>query len=228
MTIEIGLTDEVVNTQYAPLAVLCALYQHHHRLEPLHQVPIPIKTRDFTPTDKLIQVLLSLLAGCGPLYTLTPRLKAETGLAAIWGWPRFADPSSLSRTLDALTQKQIEPLRQASSQIWQAHSRAKTHDWRGYLWLDFDLSGLPCSPRAQESQKGYFSGKKTPPVGNWRGSVRSNPAKRSGRSCTRATGSPWIASNRRWRRPKLLLSSPPLNVTAWYGAWMAGRAVMPR
>lgn len=226
MTLEIGLTDDFVNTQYAPLAVLFALYQHHHLLEPLRQVPLPIKTRDFTPADKLIQCVLGFLAGCGPLYTLGPALQAETGLAWIGGWSHFADPSTLSRTLDGLTQKQIEPLRQASSHIWQAHSQAKIHDWRGYLWLDFDLSGLPCSPRAQESQKGYFSGKKTPPGGNWRGSVRSNTAKRSGRSCIRAIGSPWSVSNRRWKRLKLLLSSPRNNARGWYGVWTGGPAVI--
>jgi hypothetical protein len=160
MTIEIGFTEELVNTQYAPLAALCAHYQHQHILEPLEQVQIPLKTRDFSPKDKLIQILVSILASCGPLYEVNPRLGCETGLAAIWGWPRFADQSSLSRTLDALTLKQMEQLRQSSAQIWQRGSQVKAHDWRGYLWMDFDLSGLTCSPRAQESQKGYFNGKK--------------------------------------------------------------------
>jgi len=40
------------------------------------------------------------------------------------------------------------------------------HDWHGFLWLDFDLSGLPCGQQADGSQKGFFSGKKTVPVGN--------------------------------------------------------------
>jgi hypothetical protein len=163
MTVKIGFTDELVNTQYAPLAVLCAHYQLHHVLEPLKRVQIPLKTRDFSPVDKLIQILISILASCGSLYEVNPRLRCEAGLASIWGWPRFADQSSLSRTLDGLTLKQIEQLRESTAQIWQASSRVKAHDWRGYLWLDFDLSGLPCSPLAQESQKGYFSGKKTPP-----------------------------------------------------------------
>jgi hypothetical protein len=52
-------------------------------------------------------------------------------------------------------------LRTAVTQIWWSQSRIRHHDWRGFLHLDFDLSGLPCSPRAEASQKGYFSGKKT-------------------------------------------------------------------
>jgi hypothetical protein len=26
-------------------------------------------------------------------------------------------------------------------------------DWRSYLWLDFDLTGLPCGPLAEASQR---------------------------------------------------------------------------
>jgi hypothetical protein len=34
MAIEIGFTEEQVNTQYAPLAAIFALYQTSHTLEP--------------------------------------------------------------------------------------------------------------------------------------------------------------------------------------------------
>jgi hypothetical protein len=161
MTITFGFTDELTNTRYAPLAALSAHYQQHHLLEPLQQVPIPMKVRAFSPADKLTQVLLSILAGCETLAEVNTTLKTEPGLAALWGWERFADQSSLSRQLDALTLTQIEPLRRATTLIWARHSQALAHDWRGFLWLDFDLSGLPCSPRAEASQKGYFSDKKT-------------------------------------------------------------------
>lgn len=166
MTIEIGLTKELTNTQYAPLAVICAYYQQQHRLEPLKEVAIPMRERDFSPGDKLIQVLLSILAGCETISEVNTRLKGETGLAAIWGWPGWADQSTLSRTLDSLTLKNLEPLRQSISASWYPDSQVKGHDWRAYLWLDFDLSGLPCGPQAQASQKGYFSDKKTAQVAN--------------------------------------------------------------
>ena len=73
MTIEIGFTDELVNTQFAPLAVLCAHYQQNHVLKPLEKVQIPVKRRDFSPTDKLIQTLVSILAHGGPLYEVNTR-----------------------------------------------------------------------------------------------------------------------------------------------------------
>ena len=83
MTIEIGLTKELTNTQYAPLAVICAHYQQHQTLEPLQKVQIPMRERDFSPGDKLIQALLSILAGCETLSQVNTRLKSETGLATI-------------------------------------------------------------------------------------------------------------------------------------------------
>ena len=196
MPIEIGFTDELTNTCYAPLAALAVHYQQHRVLAPVTQVQIPMKMREFAPADKLLQVLVSILAGCATLSEVNATLKAEAGLAASWGWPRFADQSSLSRLLDALTLANIDQLRQATTAIWQAHGRTRTHDWRGFLWLDFDLSGLPCSPRAEASQKGYFSDKKTRAAANWPASAPSATMKRSGPRSIRATGIPSRACNR--------------------------------
>lgn len=161
MNLELGLTDHQINTQYAPLAVLSAHYQHQNMFKPLTEVVVTQKKRDFTPTDKLIQALLSVLAGCESQYAINVHLKHENSLAHVWHWDRFADQSGIARTLDTLTLKQIASLRTATTHIWRSCSRARAHDWRGYLWLDFDLSGLPCGKHAEHSTRGYFSGKKT-------------------------------------------------------------------
>jgi hypothetical protein len=159
MTIEFGLTDELVNTKYAPLAALAVRYQRNQTLEPLEGVQIPMKTREFTPPAKLQQVLLSILAGCVTLSEVNTKLQPEQDLATVWQWERFADQSCLSRTLDALTLMNIDELREAVAFIWRANGQTVHHDWRGYLWLDFDLSGLPCGKQAEKSQKGYFGEK---------------------------------------------------------------------
>lgn len=163
MNIEFDLTEGPFNTQFAPLAALFAHYQHNQVLAPLEKVALSMKTRDFSPVSKLKQVLVSILAGCETLTAFNSELDGEVDLAVIWGWERFADQSTLSRTLDALTLMNIEQLRTATTAIWHSTSQTRQHDWRGFLLLDFDLSGLPCSPRAEASQKGYFSGKKTSP-----------------------------------------------------------------
>jgi hypothetical protein len=160
MNLEIDFTSELTNTRFAPLAVVSALYQQQKLLDPLRQVQIPMRNRYFEPASKLIQVLLSILAGCETLSEVNPTLKQEKSLARVWGWDHFADQSSLSRTLDELTQKNIECLRASLGRIDQVIGQIATRDWRKFLWLDFDLSGLPCGPTAQESLKGYFSDKK--------------------------------------------------------------------
>jgi hypothetical protein len=166
MNIKIGFTENLTNTSYAPLAALFAHYQHKKLLEPLQQVQIPMHKRDFEPSSKLLQVLLSILSGCETLSEINPHLRQERMLADILGAPRIADQSSLSRTLDALTLKNIDELRTSIGQIWHPLSQVTGRDWRKFLWLDYDLSGLPCGAKAEASQKGYFAGKKTNAAGN--------------------------------------------------------------
>ena len=159
MTIQFGLTTEKFNTQYAPLGLLLALYKQKQILQPLENVTTATKVVNFSMEDKLQQVLASILAGCDTISEVNSKLKGDP-LAKAGGWMRFADQSTLSLSLDALTLMNIEQLRAATLQIWQTYGATATHDWRGFLWLDYDLSGLPCSREAEGSQKGYFSQKK--------------------------------------------------------------------
>lgn len=161
MTLTFGLTKKFVNTQFAPVAALSAYYQVYQVLKPLESVNIPMKIIDFSPTDKLIQVWLSILTGCEYLSVVNTRLRPERQLAQVWRNESFAHQATLSETLDGLTLTNLTQLEGAIGQICQLCSRTHHHDWRGFLWLDFDLSGLPCGKQAEGGQKGFFSGKKT-------------------------------------------------------------------
>jgi len=208
MTIEIRLlekeSEQLVNTQYGPLAALSTHYQRKQVLEPLKTVAVNMKTVVYSPIDKLQQVLLSILSGCEYVSEVNTRLKPDRSLAKVWQHERFADQSTLARTLDGLTLMNIDQLRTAGTTIWHQHSHTLAHDWRGFLWLDFDLSGLPCGKGAEASTKGYFSGKKTSPDASWRGRVPSNIGKRSGLLSFRATVIPSNVSNQRCWEPKML------------------------
>ncbi len=166
MNIKFDLTPENCNTQYASLAALLVYYREQKMLYPLAEVKIPIKSYKYSPFCKLEQIMLSILTDCETLTEFNVKVRPDQALAKIYGLERFTDQSNLSRLLDALTLMNIEQLQQAIEQIWQPHSQIFHHDWRGFLWLDFDLSGLPCGKTAQESQKGYFSEKKTSLVVN--------------------------------------------------------------
>ena len=160
MSLDFGLTEERINSQFAPLAALAYYWQREKLFDPVKEIEINVKKREFSPQDKLLQVLVSILSGCEHLYLVQTRLKPELMLAKSWGWSRFADHSTLSRFLDQLTPINLLELRRAGESIWKKNSRTHRHDWRGFLWLDFDLSGLPSSKKAEGANKGYFSGKR--------------------------------------------------------------------
>lgn len=161
MTLQFDLCNENFNTQYAPLGLLLALYKQKQVLQPLENIEISMKTVDFSVGDKLQQVFVSILAGCETISEVNTKLKGDVLLAQAGRWTRFADQSTLSLTLDMLTLMNIEQLREITGQIWAENRGTANHDWRGFLWLDYDLSGLFCGRQAEGSKKGYFSGKKT-------------------------------------------------------------------
>ncbi len=159
MTIQFSLTTDKFNTQYAPLGLLLALYKQKQVLQPLDNVRTTVKTVDFSTIDKLQQILTSILAGCDTISEVNTQLKGDP-LAKAGSWVRFADQSTLSLALDSLTLMNIDQLRAAVGQIRQMYGATATHDWRRFLWLDYDLSGLRCGQQAEGSKKGYFSEKK--------------------------------------------------------------------
>ena len=166
MNPKFNLTNQTFNTQYAPLGVLLALYQQKEVLKPLEKVKTKTKILRFSQKDKLEQVLVSILSGCDTLSEVNTKLRGDLPLAQAGGWETFADQSTLSLALDALSQMNLEQLCGANTEILGKYGQTAKHDWRGLLWLDYDLSGLICSQQAEGSQTGYFSGKKTPLGGN--------------------------------------------------------------
>ena len=162
MKLQFGLTDELTNTQYAPLAALSAYYQAEKVLEPLQSVTSASKSGDFTLYEKLLQLVLSLLAGCEYISMVNTKLRPERKLAQVNRIDRFADQSTLARALNELTQMNLTQLTATVQQISRRCSHTRQHDWRRFLELDFDLSALPCGKQAEGGSKGYASGKKTP------------------------------------------------------------------
>jgi hypothetical protein len=80
-------------------------------------------------------------------------------LAQAGGWIRIAEQSTLSETLDALALMNIKQLDAAVRAIWRCHSATRKCDWRVFLWLDFDLSGLLNGKQAEGSTKGTLAAK---------------------------------------------------------------------
>jgi hypothetical protein len=146
----------------------------------LRAVTVPLKTVQHPPAAKLLDVLVSILAGCRAIYQVNTRLRPDLALAQAWGRPQFAAQATLARTLDSFTEPHVRQLRQGCEALFRRESRTLRHSFTdGWLWLDIDLTPLPASKHAEASTKGKISPKKTPMAGNWRGCMRRNIMKRS-------------------------------------------------
>ena len=166
MRLQFGTTDELTNTQFAPVAALMAYYEVQKVLEPLQSMTSAAPKGDFTLAEKLEQVVWSILTGCPYIAVVNTKLRPERMLAQVKRIDHFAEQSTLALAVNELTQMNLGQLEASIRQISHRCSRTCQHDWRGFLMLDFDLSGLPCGKQAQGSKKGYFSGKKTSPDDN--------------------------------------------------------------
>lgn len=158
---EIGLTNGPFNTKYASLAAIGWHLLHNQTVQTFEKVVCEAGKPDFLLSTKLVQVLCSMFAGCEYISEINSRLLTETELARAWGFERYLEQSSLASCLNQLSRMNLTQLEQVSQAIWRSHSRSLHHDWRGFMRVELDLSGLPCGKRAEESEKGYFSGKKT-------------------------------------------------------------------
>ena len=77
MRLDFGLTDELTNSCFAPLAALGVYYRQRNTLAPLQNVQISMKTVRHSPAGKLIDALASILAGCTHLAQINTRLRPE-------------------------------------------------------------------------------------------------------------------------------------------------------
>lgn len=198
----IRLTEMPEETHFAPLGVLGYCLTRTHFLDPVFKsVRLPLKTVIHRPESKLLDVLVSILAGCRAIRQVNTRLRPDLALARAWGRERFAEQATLSRTLDRFTAEQIGQLRQGSEVLFRRESRSLHHcfadDW---LWLDIDLTPLPASKHAEASTKGKLGAKKTFTGDNWPGCMLPSITRRCFPSSTPAS-KPVVPLIGRWSKP---------------------------
>src|SRR5215213_1490131 len=146
-------------TPAASLAAIGALIQQRNLFDPVHQlVKIGQKTVKHTPTDKLYDALIAILAGAHGLVEVNTRLRPDPALQRAFGRDACAEQSVIQETLDACSQANIAEMVQALTTIYRTHSQGYQHDYAA-TWqvLDVDMSGLPCGPKAAFATKGYFA-----------------------------------------------------------------------
>ncbi len=155
-------TTEPMTQQFSPCASLAALGSYLRHLDlfgPIReQVMIAQKTVKHTPTDKLYDGFIAMLAGAHGIVEVNTRLRSDPGLQRAFGRAACAEQSVIQATLDAATATNVVQLQQALDVIYRRHSQGYRHDYaRDWQILDADMTGLPCGKKAAFASKGYFA-----------------------------------------------------------------------
>jgi len=105
-------------TATATLAAIGMKLRERKVFEPIEQmVHIAQKTVKDTPTQKLYDALISILAGAHGLIEINTRLRADSGLQRAFGRKRCAEQSVVQDTLNACTPENVEQMEQALQTI---------------------------------------------------------------------------------------------------------------
>jgi hypothetical protein len=89
-----------VNSAYASLCALAPVMADKKILEPIHEkVQIPQKEVFYSPTDKLVFVVLGIVSGCEAVFDLNQKLRVDRPLLQAFGYQQCADQSVIQDTL---------------------------------------------------------------------------------------------------------------------------------
>jgi hypothetical protein len=170
----ISLSPMRGTTRFAPLVALGYFVREYDLLAPIYSrlaFTQPMHTE--YPIEALIEVWISMLAGCRSISQINTKIRPDVVLAQAWGRPCFAEQSTVARVLDVCQVEQVEQLRAGVEAMYRWIGQAPQHNWADVdLLIDIDLTGLPAGRQAEGSTKGYFSGKKGHAAGNY---VASGP-----------------------------------------------------
>src|SRR5258706_11234775 len=98
----------------ASLAAIGIKLRELKLFEPIAQtVQIAQKTIKDTPSEKLYDALISILAGAHGLVEINTRLRADAALQWAFGRSRCAEQSVVQDTLNACTAENVEQMEQA-------------------------------------------------------------------------------------------------------------------
>jgi hypothetical protein len=162
MSVQITLDEFPSHTHYVPLAILGHCLSRTGFLQPVWDaLDWPIKTCEHTPSEKLQDVLVSIMAGHKNIAQINTRLRPDVSLATAWNRRRFADQSNITKMLNGLSRPHVEQLRAGHDALFRQYSQTVCHDFdEAWLVMDIDLTGLRASKQAEQSCKGYFSGQR--------------------------------------------------------------------
>ena len=124
-------------------------------------VAIKQKVLRHTPLDKLLDCLITILAGGVGLVEVNTRVRPDRAVQRAFGRNACADQSTISDTLNSCTAENVTQLRTALTLIFRQHSQAYRHDYQAeWQLLDVDVTGMPAGRQGEGVSKGYFAHQK--------------------------------------------------------------------
>ena len=168
----ISLTSLAGMSQFAPLVALGFFVREYDLLSPIRsRLTFTQATHTEYPIEALLEVWVSMLAGCRSIWQINTKIRPDLVLAQAWGREQFAEQSTVARVLDVCQAEQVAQLGQGVESLYRWIGQAPQHQWAsGELLVDIDLTGLPAGRKAEGSRPGYFSGKKGSAAGSYVGS----------------------------------------------------------
>ena len=122
-------------------------------------VKIRQKVIKHTPTDKMKDLLINILAGGHGIADVNNRVRVDKTIQLAFGRSVCAEQSTISETLDASTGDNVLEFGKALKGIYQEHGQGYQHDYENKCQvLDIDLSAMLSGEQAEGATKGYFSG----------------------------------------------------------------------
>src|SRR4051794_399035 len=126
-------TTAVATQPFSPRASLAAVGVRLRSLDlfgPIRQrVRIAQKTVRHTPTDKLYDAFIAMVAGAHGLVEINTRVRSDAALQAAFGRRGCAEQSVVQETLDACTTENVRQMEAAIAEIYRRHSRGYRHDY---------------------------------------------------------------------------------------------------
>ena len=134
-------------------------HQSWHVIE--ERVKIKQKVLKHTPTNKMKDLLINILAGGGGVSDVNNRVRVDVPIQLAFGRSACAEQSTISETLNACTAENVSEFAGALKAIYQKEGQGYRHDYeKSCQVLDIDLSAMVAGKQAEGATKGYFSGHK--------------------------------------------------------------------
>lgn len=146
---DVSITGFLVPTgHYAQKIGLIDLFKEH--------LKIKMKTVHHTPVEKIIELFVSMIAGCPDIKTINNRLVPDKLAATAWCQKQFADQSRVSEVLHRITPENLLQLEEIFQTLFCQQSHARRHPPNEWLIVDVDMTGLQVSPSSSTYEGATF------------------------------------------------------------------------